>query len=48
MPENHQVVSQYTQTNFAGLAVMISRTKGTAQIAFEHAEDRFDLPPLAI
>ena len=48
MPENHQVVSEYTKTDLAGLAVMISGTKGTAKIAFEHAKNCFDLPPLAI
>ena len=48
MPENHQVVSKYTKTDLAGLAVIISRPKGTAQMAFDHAEGRFDLPPLTI
>ena len=48
MPENHQVVGKYTKTDLAGLAMMVSGTKGTAHIAFEHTEDHFDLPALAI
>ena len=48
MPENHQVVGKDAQTNLSGLAVMISRTKSAAKVAFEHAENRFDLPTLTI
>ena len=39
---------QDAQTDFAGLAVMRSRSQRRAEVTLEHAEYGFDLPTLAI
>lgn len=47
-PENHQVVGEDAQTDFADLAVMVTGSDSRTHVAFEHAEDGFDLPTLAV
>ena len=41
-------MGQDAQTEFPILAVVASGSQGRSQVAFEHAEDGFNLPPLAI
>ena len=41
-------MSQHAQTDFTVLTVVGSSPQGRAHVAFEHAEDGFDLPSLAI
>ena len=39
---------QHAQTDFTVLAVIGSRSQGGTHVSFEHAENGFDLPTLAI
>jgi hypothetical protein len=48
MPENGKVVSQDAQTDFPILTVIGSGSQRSAHVSFEHAENGFDLPTLAV
>ena len=41
-------MGQDAQTDFAVLTVIVSRFQSGAHVSFEHAEDGFNLPTLAI
>ena len=39
MPENGQIVREHAKTDLLGLAVMLSSTKSTGEIAFKYIFD---------
>lgn len=47
-PEDHQVVSQNDESEFADLSPAASRSDMVAQSAFNHRDDGFDLNSLSI